>query len=165
MAKKTRTKKVILAKPVGYVFGRPTKYKPEYCNLEAYLGYCKGNNKLPSKCGYAVFLNIAKDIINEWGKSYPDFSASLSRLLMIEQECLIGNGLDGSWKSVIVKLILSSNHGFVERIDQTTGGEKIQQEPLSLEDMKARIAAAEAVGLSGLDHRSISGGGQSENGR
>ena len=165
MAKKTRTKKVIPAKPVGYVFGRPTKYKPGYCDLTLYLAHCKGENELPSKCGYAVFLSVDKHTLNEWGKKYADFSTSLGKLLAIEQELLIENGLDGTWKSAIVKLILSSNHGFVERIDQTTGGDKTQQEPLTLEQMKARIEAAEAQGLSGIDYRSIRGGGQSENGR
>jgi hypothetical protein len=86
-------------------------------------------------------------------------------LLTIEKHTLINKGLRGLYNSTIAKLILSSNHGLREGTDITTRGDKIQQEPISLEEMKARILAAESQGLGGLDHRSISGCGQSENGR
>jgi len=165
MAKKTRTKKVISAKPAGYVFGRPTKYKPEYCNLKPYLEHCKKENDLPSKCGYAAFLSVAEKTIENWGKANPDFLLSLGVLLTIEKQTLLNKGLRGEYNSTIAKLILSANHGLREGTDITSGGDKIQREPLSIEQMKARIAAAEAQGLKGLDERSIGGGGQSENGR
>lgn len=162
--KKTQAKKTKAEKPAGYVFGRPTKYKPEYCNLKPYLEHCKKENDLPSKVGYAAFLSVAEKTIENWGKANPDFLLSLGVLLTIEKQTLLNKGLRGEYNSTIAKLILSANHGLREGTDITTGGEKIQREPITLEEMKAQIAAAEAVGLSGLDFRSINGGGQSENG-
>lgn len=161
MAKKTKQK----TDGKKHSVGRPSLYKPEYCNLEPYLKHCAAKDALPSKVGYAVFLGVAEDTVSNWGKANPDFLGSLRRLLTIEKQTLLNKGLRGEYNSTIAKLILSSNHGLREGTDITTGGEKIQHEPISLEVMKARIAAAEAVGLSGLDNRSINGGGQSENGR
>jgi hypothetical protein len=161
MAKKKRQK----TDGKKHSMGRPSLYKPEYCNLEPYLKHCTAKNALPSKVGYAVFLGVAEDTVSNWGKANPDFLGSLRMLLTIEKHTLINKGLRGLYNSTIAKLILSSNHGLREGTDITTGGDKIQQEPLSLEEMKARIAAAEAEGLKGLDHRSISGGGQAEQGK
>jgi len=147
-------------KPFGYVFGRPTKYRPEMCNLTEYLKHCKKEEDLPSIVGYAVFLGVCKDTMFEWGKTYKNFSDSLKDLKAIEEGKLLKNGLNGDWKSAIVKLILSSNHGYVERLDTTTLGAKIQAEALTIDQIKERLAAAEAEGLNGLDGRSISGGWQ-----
>ena len=122
--KKTRAKKIVAKKPAGYVFGRPTKYKPECCNLEPYLKHCTAKDTLPSKVGYAVFLNVAEDTVSNWGKANPDFLGSLRILLTIEEQTLINKGLRGEYNSTIAKLILSANHGLREGTDITTSGEK-----------------------------------------
>jgi hypothetical protein len=157
-AKNKKNCKCLTEKPFGYVFGRPTKYLPEYCDLKPYLEYCKKKKELPSQCGYAVFLSVAENTVIGWGKDNPDFLRSLSDLKTIEKQCLMNNGLTGDWNSTITKLILSANHGLVERLDTTSGGEKICSEPLTIEQMKERFTAAESQGLSGLDSRSICGG-------
>jgi len=168
MAKKTKKKaknkkngktQGATEKPFGYVFGRPTKYRPEYCDLTKYLAHCEKKNYLPSKCGLSAYLGVDEDTLTSWGKKYPDFLGALKIVMVIEKRTLTDKGLLGLYNSTIAKLILSANHGLMERLDTTTGGEKIQQEQLTIEQIKERIAAVEAVGLDGMDVRSINGGG------
>lgn len=55
-------------KPKGYVFGRPTKYKEEYCqqlidHMEQGLSYES----------FAGVVSVSKQTIYDWEKSNPDF--------------------------------------------------------------------------------------------
>lgn len=61
-------------KPPGYVFGRPTLYKPEYCQKVIDLG----------RKGYSVVqmcadLGISRNTLEtEWPANYPDFSQAMA---------------------------------------------------------------------------------------
>lgn len=123
--------------------GRPIEYKEEYVEkVDEYLESCKDTYttflktdgassqsyerikkvKLPSKEGFAIFLNIAKSTLYEWADTYPEFSYALDKILVEQKHRLINDGLSGEYNSTIAKLILSSNHGMVERKDTTTNG-------------------------------------------
>jgi len=79
-------------KPEGYIFGRPTKYKREYCqqlieyfniqpyyerketitNLKTkqkYYKYRTVANDLPSLVGFACKLGVTRDTLNEWANA------------------------------------------------------------------------------------------------
>ena len=61
-------------KPEGYVFGRPSKYRPEMCEQVVEWG------KLgKSKAWIASELNIARSTLDEWCKDHPDFSEAITR--------------------------------------------------------------------------------------
>ena len=51
-----------------YIFGRPTKYKPEFC--QAVVEYMTQGFSLKACAGY---LCTTYDSINDWMKIYPDF--------------------------------------------------------------------------------------------
>lgn len=125
--------------------GRPSKYKPKFCNLTPYLAHCKAKGDLPSICGYAVYLDVAEKTVVNWGKKNKEFLLSLGRLLTISKQTLMNKGLKGTYSSTIAKLILSSDHGMKERLDQTSGDEPIAKE-LSIDEMKKRIKASENAG-------------------
>lgn len=125
--------------------GRPSKYKPEFCDLTRYLGHCKARGDLPSICGYAVYLGVAEGTLDNWGKKNKEFLRSLGILKTISKQALINKGLKGTYSSTIAKLILSSDHGMTERTDQTSGDKPIAKE-LTLSEMKARIKALENAG-------------------
>jgi len=63
-----------VTKPEGYVFGRPTSYKPEYCEKVIELG--KQGDSLAQM---ASFFDVTRSTIDEWAKNNPDFSEALSR--------------------------------------------------------------------------------------
>jgi hypothetical protein len=55
-------------KPEGYTFGRPTDYRPEFCEMVIEWG------KLgKSKAWMAAELGIAKQTLYDWEKAHPDF--------------------------------------------------------------------------------------------
>jgi hypothetical protein len=61
-------------KPEGYVFGRPTLYRPEYCQLvidHMAQGY--------SLTAFASLIRVAPDTVYEWIKAHSAFSESMSR--------------------------------------------------------------------------------------
>lgn len=56
-------------KPEGYVFGRPTKYKKEYCDMLV--------EHLSNGLSYEAFaglIRVSKDTLYEWEKEHKDFS-------------------------------------------------------------------------------------------
>jgi hypothetical protein len=54
--------------------GRPTKYKPEYC--DAVVEHCKNGSSLTS---FAASIDVCRDTISEWVSAYPAFSVSVKK--------------------------------------------------------------------------------------
>ncbi len=124
--------------------GRPTKYKEEYIKeIEQYLqenidfvdAVVESTNKqtgrkryqriqrvkLPTVEGFAKFIGVPRRTIYDWRDRHAEFSHTLDKILIEQQERLINKGLSGEYNSTIAKLILSSNHGMAERKDVTSG--------------------------------------------
>ncbi len=55
-------------KPEGYVFGRPTLYRPEYCQRA--IDYMGQGYSVTALAGH---LGMSKDAIYDWINLYPDF--------------------------------------------------------------------------------------------
>lgn len=111
------------------ITGRPTKYKPEYCDkVDEYLATAsKENMHLPKIESFALFLGVNKDTLYEWAKLYPDFSDALSKIMLFQGERLIDDGIYGGKEvnATIVKLLLQNNHGMKERTDMTTNDKEL----------------------------------------
>ena len=109
MAKKTKNKG-----------GRPTKYKPEYATDEfiaEFVEHCKKEKLLISLCGFAVYIGVCEETLQEWRESKFGFSVPLSKIKQLSKQMLINKGLAGGYNSTITKLMLSSNHGMVEKTE------------------------------------------------
>lgn len=138
---------------------RPTKYKEEYiAAVDAYLAQHvdtpyqvvkyksktgesydhKLAVKLPTKEGFALYLGVDSDTINNWATQHNEFFVALRKIHAEQHTRLLNKGLSGEYNSTIAKLILSSNHGYAEKknIDHTTNGQPITTD-LSGEDMQA----------------------------
>ena len=132
--------------------GAPTKYREEMNDLvDVYLKECQDELinyqksisegaqstsssqeqkvivKLPTKEGFALFLDVGISSLELWAKKYPEFSRSLNKLHLTQGQRLISGGLSGLYSVAITKLMMMSNHGFKEKqdIDHTTLGEQI----------------------------------------
>ena len=118
--------------------GQPTYYNKKY--VERVEDYLKNNVdlvdvitedgetppkqskvKLPTIEGFARFIGVPRRTIYEWRDKHIEFSHTLDKILIEQQERLINKGLAGDYNSTIAKLILSSNHGMAERKDVTSG--------------------------------------------
>lgn len=72
--------------------GRPTLYRPEYCERVIELG----RDGL-SRVQIAAEFDVAKSTLQEWEKQYPEFSVAITRAMTLSQawwekkgqECLI----------------------------------------------------------------------------
>jgi hypothetical protein len=69
-------------KPSGYVFGRPTAYRPEFC--EKAIEIMKEGG---SRNSVAVACGVIAETIGEWEKKYLDFSEAMR----------IGQSLSEEW--------------------------------------------------------------------
>lgn len=126
--------------------GRPTKYKASFCKkADEYLkihqdietkvlkkvsskGEIYDNKlevKLPTLQGFALFIGVNESTLYEWEKKYPEFSKSLKKIKSEQHDRLVHKGLSGDYNPMIAKLILSSNHGYRERVDGTTNGKDL----------------------------------------
>jgi len=105
--------------------GRPTLYNETIVpKVLEYIESCTDsfdkNNvkvKLPSIQGLSVYLNVNYDTVHEWRKVHPEFSDIIDKLLAIQADKLLNNGLAGTYNANIAKLILTK-HGYSERLEQ-----------------------------------------------
>lgn len=99
--------------------GRPTKCTPEL--LEECHRYLKDFNTLPSIAGLAVRLDVARETLQAWAKDEdkPEFSHIYGKLMSMQEDELIRNGLMGHFNASITKMILTK-HGYSDKVDATS---------------------------------------------
>lgn len=128
--------------------GRPTKYKPEYCDqlvkyfdiephFETPVVYTnkKGITKeevkylpsdLPTLAGFAKKLGIHRDTIHEWSKKHAKFSDSIKYAKECQEAILVTNALHGEYSPAFSIFFAKNNLGWKDRQDITSGDEKLQ---------------------------------------
>jgi len=98
--------------------GRPTKYKPEYCEQIVKFFACPKNervvksittgkneyekteyttipNELPTFAKFARSIGVAYDTVCDWVKVHPEFLHAHNEAKRLQEEFLIDNGLAG----------------------------------------------------------------------
>ena len=109
--------------------GRPTTYKPEYCDrVYEYLSTTgREQTELPTIEGFAVYLGAARSSLYKWKEEHEEFSDTLDDILTYQKIQLINDGIYGGKEvnATIVKLMLQNNHGMRERRDVTSGDKPI----------------------------------------
>jgi len=106
--KKTSKKKVVVAKkdkvkkqgpnageplPETYVFGRPTKYKKEMCQIVVEKSK---SNEFITRTDIAVHFDVGMDTLIEWEKTHPDFSKALKKSEAYRMQYMERMGLQGT---------------------------------------------------------------------
>jgi len=116
--------------------GRPTNYKPEYCNSERYFRLCKEDHTLPTICGFAVLLGTTEKVLNRWASKYTEFRLVLNDILTRQKVQLFDKGLKGLYNPTIAKLLLASNHGMSDKVDMTSGGRSLASPTMVIHEPK-----------------------------
>lgn len=80
---------------------------------------------LPTLGGLAIYLDVNKDTLYEWGKVDNDISELLTRIITIQEQRLIDGAISGRYNPIIAKLILSARHEYREKTDTTSDGKAI----------------------------------------
>ena len=81
--------------------------------------------KLPTIGGFATYLGVCEMTLYNWAESNKSFRIALDKIKNEQKQRLLNSGLSGDYSSTIAKLILSSNHGMKERVDNTTDDKPI----------------------------------------
>jgi hypothetical protein len=111
--------------------GRPSKYDPSFVQkVDEYLTKCKDKKigmrglevKLPKREGFAIFLRVTRQTLDNWSKEHPEFFDALSKIDLEQKERLINSGLSGAYNPTIAKLVLSANHGMADKIEEKQDG-------------------------------------------
>lgn len=114
--------------------GRPTKYSPAvFGQIEEYLQSCgREQTSLPTIEGLALHMGVNTDTINEWSKQYPEFSATLKKLVNKQKQQLIDDGMYGGKEvnAAMAIFLLKANHGLS---DGNMRGFKVSAGDMSVE--------------------------------
>jgi len=113
--------------------GRPSEYDPSNCDkVDEYLeNASRENMHLPKVESFAIYLGVTKKTLYNWSKEHEEFLHALDKIMTIQAERLIDDGIYGGKEvnATIVKLLLMNNHDMREKndTDMTSGGEKITE--------------------------------------
>jgi hypothetical protein len=114
---------------MAHAGGRPTKYNPSFVKeVDKYLATTgKEQTELPTKQGFALWLNVDDDTLDNWADKHPEFFGALKKLMLHQATQLINDGIYGGKEvnATIVKLLLQNNHGMREKKDVTTDGKAL----------------------------------------
>jgi len=112
--------------------GRPSKYCPEIVDAAAaYLEqFEEETDEVPSVVGLALHLEISSETLYNWSKdtNKPEFFGIVQRVLDLQHNILLKNGLNGQYNASIAKLMLTK-HGYSDKqeVDQNVKGEMSHQ--------------------------------------
>ena len=92
--------------------------------VEAVGAYADGawrdrGDAVPTISGAALYAGVTRRMLNRYADSRPSLRYTLDFILELQRQELINKGLRGEYNSNIVKLMLSHNHGFVEKRAKT----------------------------------------------
>ena len=114
-------------KPVGYKFGRPTNYRPEYC--QAIVDYfadpesweintdMKGSSKaipsgkMPTVARWCHQIGVSTRVLDDWQRRYPEFAEAYQMARELQQSFAIelaGAGIGTS----LLNLFMQDRHGW-----------------------------------------------------
>lgn len=107
---------------MAHAGGRPQTYSQE--KVETALLYIKNyenyGDTVPSNVGLARVLEVNRSTLYLWGgdKNKPEFHDILEEIQATQERVLLNKGLNGTYNSNIVKLLLGK-HGYVQQKDNT----------------------------------------------
>jgi len=106
--------------------GRPKKLndpKELYDGIEEYKKHCKENKEPFTIIGLAVFMDMAKDTIIEYGKK-EEFSDPYKKAMNIAEEHLVKYSLTGKYNPTVSIFLMKNNHGYADKQEIKHSGDE-----------------------------------------
>ena len=121
--KKPAKKKPAKKKPAPKPMGRPTKYKPEYC--QAIIDYFtvepldadKNPVAPPYIQEFCLSIGISKECMHDWVAKYPDFSDAYSVAKSKQKQLMITNALLGRYNPSFAWRAMANMHNWRDQQD------------------------------------------------
>lgn len=109
--------------------GRLTKYNDEILSkLDEYIEMNLEDKKsFPTLQEFARYVGVNSDTIQEWKNVHETFSVSIKKLLDLQQERLMLNGLLQNFNPTMSIFLLKANHGMIETSRQELTGKDGEQ--------------------------------------
>jgi hypothetical protein len=129
--------------------GRPSKYNPELQSLaDKYLDVYNvpakeggAGDVIPSGAGLCCWLGISRSTMAEWNRYYPEFSATVEAIAVMQEKSCVNGGMAGLFNASITKLVLA-NHGYSEKREVDNKSSDGTMSPK--DDSKAILSAIES---------------------
>lgn len=122
---------------MAHAGGAPSKYQDSFVNeVDIYLkNATRENMHMPKVESFANHLGVTKKTLYNWAEIHPEFLHSLEKIMSLQAERLIDDGIYGGKEvnATIVKLLLQNNHGMRERTDITSDDEKLEAPHITLD--------------------------------
>lgn len=101
--------------------GRPTKYKPEYC--EDIIAYFHDHQGFPTIEGFAVYeCDVNIDTVYEWAKIHPEFSEAKKKAMSIQKHRLCEGAFSGELNTTFSIFFAKNNCGMKDKVEQEHSG-------------------------------------------
>ena len=113
--------------------GRPTKYKPEYCqqiidhfDVPATYTTDKGEEKackLPLVIDFAHKIGVNNDTLYEWAKVHPEFSESFKKGRKLQERIWIENSMKGLYNTAFTIFLGKNIFKWTDRQNMAVEGD------------------------------------------
>lgn len=91
--------------------------------------------KLPSVERFALRLNVCIKTLYNWENEDKNFLQALNKIRLEQKARLTEGGLSGEYNSTIAKLMLSSNHGMRDAVDNVSKVEVVVKDKEKVDDI------------------------------
>lgn len=130
-------------KPVGYVFGRPTNYRPEYC--QAIVEYFADRNsweintdakgsmkaipssKIPTIARWCHSIGVSTRVLDDWQRRHPEFAEAYQMARELQQSFAIELAAAGIGTGMMNTFMQVKHDWRVAREDEEHTNEPIQK--------------------------------------
>lgn len=113
--------------------GRPTSYKPEYCQEIVEFFSCRPYevtkdfkhgrieipNEFPTMIKFAMKINVDVTTLQEWAKVYPDFSRSYNKSKKLQEQFISENSLRGNYNAPFAIFMMKNVAKWRDEEDQS----------------------------------------------
>ena len=106
--------------PTGNPEGRPTSYKPEYC--EAIVSYFLNSEEYPPLEGFCIPYTFSTSSLLDWAEKYPEFSESKKKAIEIQKHRTMKGAMSGELNSTYAIFIGKNCHGLKDKVEQEVSG-------------------------------------------
>lgn len=104
--------------------GRPSKYRPEYCELllkymVPTVSYTDEGKPIygpyPMLQGFAHSIGVLHETLNEWAKRYPEFTVAMKKAKAMQEQELFTGALSNRYNCAVAIFGLKNNHGWKDK--------------------------------------------------
>lgn len=105
--------------------------------------------QLPSIEDFAEYIGVARKTLYNWEKENKTFAEALDKIRTRQHNLVVNGSLSGYYNPVISKLILTTNHGYRDRVDATSKDQPLNSFSDDQIDKIARRITARKAGDGG----------------